>query len=225
MSNSQDLNSETTENLLEYIQWKDEPDYEEVAKEAFRVFTFRYQLDLLKKILPICKNWGYDEQVATELAYETFTRIWKYSKFDISKAKQKDFDKAVSFYLYRIAARLLADYKKNQEIENPFTGDEEIIRNFPDIENMDIGKERKAILKERFEHIQKALNRLTSKHKIIYLTYKQYELDTKNGEFKLPRKLLKNLREELDLTQNSIRVYKKEAFDEIDNYLKIYGSK
>lgn len=224
MSKSQDLNSETTENLLEYIQWKDEPDYAEIAKEAFRVFAFRFQLDLQKKLIPICINWGYDKQVASELAYHTFERVWKYPKFDISKAKQKDFDKAVSFYLYGIASRLLADYKKNQEIENPFTGDEEIIREFPDIDNMGMGKERKAILKERFEHIQKALNRLTPKHKIIYLTYKQYESEIKDG-YKLPRKLLKELRTELDLTQNSIRVYKKEAFDVVEKYLKTYGSK
>jgi DNA-directed RNA polymerase specialized sigma24 family protein len=224
MSKSQDLNSETTENLLEYIQWKDEPDYAEIAKDAFRVFTFRFQLDLQKKLIPICTNWGYDEQVASELAYHTFERVWKYPKFDISKAKQKDFDKAVSFYLYGIAGRLLADYKKNQEIENPFKGDEEIIREFPDIDNMGMGKERKAILKERFEHIQKALNRLTPKHKIIYLTYKQYESEIKDG-YKLPRKLLKELRTELDLTQNSIRVYKKEAFDVVEKYLKTYGSK
>lgn len=224
MSKSQDLNSEATENLLEYIQWKDEPDYTEIAKEAFRVFTFRFQLDLQKKLIPICTNWGYDEQVASELAYHTFERVWKYPKFDISKAKQKDFDKAVSFYLYGIAGRLLADYKKNQEIENPFKGDEEIIREFPDIDNMGMGKERKAILKERFEHIHKALNRLTPKHKIIYLTYKQYESEIKDG-YKLPRKLLKELRTELDLTQNSIRVYKKEAFDVVEKYLKTYGSK
>lgn len=224
MSTSQDLNNESTENLLEYIQWKDESDYAEIAKEAFRVFTFRFQLDLQKKLIPICTNWGYDEQVASELAYHTFERVWKYSKFDISKAKQKDFDKAVSFYLYGIAGKLLADYKKNQEIENPFTGDEEIIREFPNIDNMGMGKERKAILKERFEHIQKALNRLTPKHKIIYLTYKQYESEIKDG-YKLPRKLLKELRTELDLTQNSIRVYKKEAFDVVEKYLKTYGSK
>jgi DNA-directed RNA polymerase specialized sigma24 family protein len=224
MSKSQDLNSEATENLLEYIQWKDEPDYTEIAEEAFRVFTFRFQLDLQKKLIPICTNWGYDEQVASELAYHTFERVWKYPKFDISKAKQKDFDKAVSFYLYGIAGRLLADYKKNQEIENPFKGDEEIIREFPDIDNMGMGKERKAILKERFEHIQKALNRLTPKHKIIYLTYKHYESEIKDG-YKLPRKLLKELRTELDLTQNSIRVYKKEAFDVVEKYLKTYGSK
>ncbi len=226
MSNSLDLNREPTESLLEYIQWKDEPDYSETAKEAFRVFTFRFQLDLQKKLIPICINWGYDKQVASEIAYSTFERIWRYPKFDISKAKQKDYDKAVSFYLYGIASRLLADYKKSQDEEpNPFTGDEEIIREFPNIENMEIGKERKAILQERFEYIQKALSRFTPKHKIIYLTYKQYESETNGGEHKLPRKLLKDLRAELDLTQNSIRVYKKEAFDEVEKYLKTYGSK
>lgn len=220
-----DLNSETTEDLLEYIQWKDEKDYAELAKQAFRVFTFRYQLDLHKKLIRICTNWGYDKQIASEIAYGTFERIWKYPKFDIQKANQKDYDKAVLNYLYRIASRLLANFKRSQNEEpNPFRGDEEIIRGFPDVENMSIGKERKAILLQRFELIQNALNRLTPKHKIIYLTYKQYEAETEEG-YKLPRSLLKDLRTELDLTQNSVRVYKKEAIDEIDNYLKTYGSK
>lgn len=222
---SQDLNSEATENLMEYIQWRSEPDYAEIAKQAFRVFTFRFQLILQKKLIPICKNWGYDKQVANEIAYGTFERVWKYPSFDKSKAKQKDYDKAVSFYLYGIAGHLLADYKKNQGEEgNPFTGDEEIIREFPDIANMDMGKEKKAILHDRYEHLKKALDRLKPKHKIIYLTYKQYEAETKEG-FKLPRKLLKDLREELDLTQNSVRVYKNEAFNEVETYLKIYASK
>lgn len=220
-----DLNSEPTENLLEYIQWKDDPDYTETAKEAFRVFTFRYQIMLQKKLIPICENWGYDKQVANEIAHSTFERVWKYPTFDITKAKQKDYEKAISFYLYGIAGHLLADYKKSQNEEaNPFPGNEEIIREFPDIENMEIGKERKAILQERYEHIKKALSRLTPKHKIIYLTYKQYESETKDG-YKLPRKLLKDLRTELDLTQNTVRVYKNEAFNEVETYLKNYGSK
>lgn len=222
---SQDLNNEPTENLLEFIKWKDDPDYTETAKEALRVFTYRYQLDLHKKLILICTNWGYDKQVASEIAYGTFEKVWKYPKFDFSKAKQKDYHKAIIFYLYGIAKRLLADYKKNQDKEpNPFTGDEEIICDFPDVEKMDGSLERKAILKERFEHIQKALNRLTPKHKIIYLTYKQYESETKDG-FKLPRKLLKEMRTELDLTQSSIRVYKDEANKEVDTYIKTYGSK
>lgn len=225
MNNSQDLNSETTESLLEYIQWKDEPDYAEAAREAFRVFTFRFQLDLQKKLIPICINWGYDEQVASEIAHHTFDRIWKYPKFDSSKAKQKDYDKAVKFYLYGIASNLLADYKKSENEEpNPFTDDEEIIREFPDIENISMEKEKKADLIKMQEHIKNMLDRLSPKHRIIYLTYKYYENITKEG-YKLPRKLLKDLRTELDLTQSSIRVYKKEAFDEVEKYLKIYGSK
>lgn len=224
MSNISDLHSDTTENLLEYIQWKDDPEYAEIAKEAFRAFTFRFQLDLQKKLIPICRNWGYDEQIASEIAYGAFERIWKYPKFDIAKAKYKEYNKAVSFYLYGIANHLLADYKKMEDDDYPFTGDEEIVREFPDVENMEMGKERKSILLEGFAHIQNALNRLTPKHKIIYLTYKQYESEIKDG-FKLPRKLLKKLRTELDLTQNSIRVYKKEVFEEVDKYLKIYGSK
>jgi DNA-directed RNA polymerase specialized sigma24 family protein len=222
---SQDLNNEPTDNLLEYILWKDDPGYTEIAKEAFRVFTYRYQLDLHKKLIPICKNWGYDKQVASEIAYGTFEKIWKYPKFDFSKAKQKDYQTAIIFYLYGIARRLLADYKNSQDEEpNPFSGDEEIIREFPDIENMPIALERKAVLKERFEHVQKALDRLSPKHKIIYLTYKQYEAETKDG-YKLPRRLLKDMRTELNLTQSSIRVYKDEANKEVETYLNTYGSK
>ena len=168
---SPDLNSEPTENLIEYIQWKDQRDYAEIAKEAFRVFTFRFQLDLQKKLIPICENWGYDKQVASEIAYKTFERVWKYTTYDKAKSKQQDFDKGVSFYLYGIASRLLADHKKLEDGEgSPFTGDEEIIYEFPDIENMEIPKERKAILMDKYQHIKKALERFTSKHKVIYLT-------------------------------------------------------
>lgn len=222
---SQDLTSEPTENLMEYIQWRDQPDYAEIAKEAFRVFTFRFQLDLQKKLIPICKNWGYDKQVATEIAYKTFERVWKYPTYDKTKSKQKDYNKGISVYLYGIAGRLLADHKNFEDGDvSPFTGDEEVIHEFPDIESMDISKERKAILLDRFEHIKKALERFTPKHRIIYLTYKQYESEIKDGH-KLPRKLLKKLRTELDLTQNSIRVYKNEAYNEVETHLKTYGSK
>jgi DNA-directed RNA polymerase specialized sigma24 family protein len=218
---SQDLKSETTETLMEYIQWKDEPDYAENAKEAFRVFTYRFQLDLQKKLIPICKNWGYDEQVAAEIAYCTFERVWKYPTYDKAKSRQKDFDKGISFYLYGIASHLLADYKKIEDGEvNPFTGEEGIVWDFPE----DTNKERKAILANRQEHINKLLQRLSPKHRVIYLTYKQYESEIKDG-YKLPRKLLKKLRTELDLTQNTVRVYKNEAFNAVEIYLKNYGSK
>lgn len=225
MDNSQNLNNEATESLLEYIQWKDEPDYAGIAKEAFRVFTFRYQLELLQKLIPICKNWGYDKQVATEIAYEAFNRIWQYPKFDLTKSKQKDYHKAITFYLFGIAKRLLADYKKNETEEpNPFSGEEDLIRDFPDIEILEIGKERKAQLQKLYELLNEALSKLSPKHKIIYLTYKQYESITSDG-YNLPRHLTKKLQDELDLTQNSIRVYKKQAIEAINTHIKIYGSK
>jgi len=223
MSISQVLNYESTENLLEYIQWKDDPDYSEMAKEAFRVFTFRYQLELLKKLTPICKNWGYDEQVATELSYETFARIWKYPKFDLSKSKQNDYDKAITFYLFAIAKRLLADCKKSESEEpNPFTGDEDIILDLPDIATDN--KIRKAELQRMYNLLNDALSKLTPKHKVIYLTYKHYESLTNEG-YNLPRHLTKKLQDELDLTQNSIRVYKKQAIEAVNAHIKIYGSK
>lgn len=222
---TEDLHSEQTENLLIYIQWKEDSEYIEIAKEAFRVFTFRFQLELQKKIIPICRNWGYDDQVASEIAYGTFDRIWKYPTYDKSKSKQEDFDKGVVFYLFGIGSRLLADYKKIEDGDiYPFSGDEEIVYDFPALVKMNLSIERKAILQNRYEHINNALNRLTPKHKIIYLTYKQYESEIEDG-YKLPRKLLKKLRDELDLTQNTVRVYKNEAFKAVDIYLNTYGSK
>jgi DNA-directed RNA polymerase specialized sigma24 family protein len=220
-----DLKTESSEDLLVYIQWKDEPECAETAMEAFRVFTFRFQLDLMKKLITTCRNWGYDDQVASEIAYKTFEKIWLYPTYDKSKSKQTDFDKGVVIYLYIIASHLLADYKKLEDGDiNPFTGDEEIIYEYPDIDNLNQTKERKAILQSRYDHIKNALDRLTPKHKIIYLTYKQYESEIKDG-YKLPRKLLKKLREELDLTQNTVRVYKNEAFNAVEIYLNTYVSK
>lgn len=217
----QNLEKETTETLLEYIRWKEDVGYVEIAKEAFRVFTYRYQIDLQKKLIPICKNWGYDRQVATEIAYSTFERVWKYPTYSKEKSKQTDFEKGLMFYLYGIARRLLADYKKFENGDgNPFTGDEEIVWDFPE----DANKERKAILADRQEHIKNLLGRLSPKHRVIYLTYKQYESETKGGR-KLPRELLKKLRTELDLAQSTVRSYKNEAFNEVEIYLKTYGSK
>lgn len=221
----QDLLIEDPHDLVEYIQLKDDPEIADTAKDAFRAIMHLYQKALMEKLIPICENWGYDRQIALEIGHQTFEQLWKYPGYDKKKAKQKDPKMAMLFYLFRIARRKLADYKKNDEgTGNPFTGDEEIVWEFPDIGSIETTPERKAILVDRYELIKKALSRLTNKHKIIYLTYKQYEEELNSG-YKLPRELLKSLREELDLTQNSVRVYKNEAFKAVDDYLKLYGSK
>ena len=61
---------------------------------------------------------------------------------------------------------------------------------------------------------------LSEKHKIVYLTYKAYE---NTGKKNLPRSVGKKLRDKLNLVQNSIQVYKKEANDHINNYLKAFN--
>ena len=53
------------------------------------------------------------------------------------------------------------------------------------------------------------LSCMKEKHRIVLLTYLAYET---NGK-KLPRSLTLKLRTQLNLTQDSIRVYKKEALD------------
>jgi len=216
----QDLQDESPENLIEFIQLKDDPDFADSAEDAFKALMFGYQKELLKKLIPICRGWGYDDQVALEIGHKTFEKIWKYPAFDNSKTKL-----AMLFYLFGISSRLLADYKKNEEGEvSPFKGDEEIITSLEAVFSSDEPVERKAVLVERQTLIGKALERLGPKHRVIYLTYKYYEHLLEPGQT-LSRSLLKKLRDELDLSQSSVRVYKNEAVKIVDDYLKIYGSK
>jgi len=221
----QDLEKETTADLIEYIKWGSNPKDKEIAEDAFMAFCFRFRDDVQRKCRIICRNRGYDNTIADEIAEKTFARFLKYPKYDGKKCKSGDIDKCVRLYLYGFAGNILSDYVSAEKRgPNPFTGDEEIITDFPDMEAMDIDTERKAILQKQFEIVKGALDRLTPKHKIIYLTYKQYEYFLNQG-FYFPRSFLKRLQDELGLSQASIRVYKKEAFDKVEEYLTIYGKK
>lgn len=217
-----DFEHETTEDLIEYIRWKSKPEDIKVAEDAFRAFCFRFQKDITHKCRVIATNWGYDNHVGDIIAERTFARFWKYGKFDKTKSKVADIDTGVRLYLYKFAKNELSNYKKEQTGElNPYTGVEEIVTEFPSIDISKVPIEKRAELKRIQEIIEKALARLTPKHKVIYLTYKAYQQEGHN----LPRSLLKKLRNELDLVQASVQVYKKEAYDTVDEYLKLYGSR
>lgn len=221
----QEFATETTEDLIEYIRWINIPGDKQTAEDAFRAFCFRLGPELQKTCRVICGNRGYDNSVADEIAEITFGRFLKYPRYDQKKCKSGETDKCVLLYLFKIAKRVLSDYVSAQKKPpNPFTGDEEIVTEFWDIEAMDIPSERKAILLKEYEIIKTALERLGPKHKIIYLTYKEYEAEL-NAGFNLPRSLLKRLQDELCITQASIRVYKKEANEKIKEYLTLYGKK
>jgi RNA polymerase sigma factor (sigma-70 family) len=221
--NWKELESEKTEDLITYINWKNDPALIETAEAAFHAFCFRFQQDIAHKCRTICINRGYDQDLGDDLAQRTFERFWKYPNYDHRKSNVEDYDTGVKLFLYRYATNLLNDFYRasNNSNPNPYNGDEELIYDYPNIENISGSAEKLKVIKEQFEHVKKALDRLGPKHKIIYLTYKQHEQEG----FKLPRHLTEKLRKELQLTQATIQSYKKEAFDKIKEYIDIYGSK
>ena len=218
----QDLQSESTFDLIDFIKYKGEAEYSELAESAFLAFTFRFRKEVIDKCRKIGRNWGYDNEVADGIAEAAFERFWQYPYgFNAARCKNPEPDNCVRFYLFRIANHCFFDYVKHLTLEetSPYDGSEDVVVEFPAIDNLDISDSKKEDLKKMRDLIDAALKTLTPKHKVIYLTYKAYE---KEG-YKLPRPLLEKLREDLNLSQNSIRVYKKQAFQAIEKHLKNHG--
>jgi RNA polymerase sigma factor (sigma-70 family) len=216
-----ELENESTETLIEYIQWRNDPELAATAEDAFRAFCFRFQADVAKKCRIICRNLGYDNDTADDLAQRTFARFLKYPKFNFNKAPSKNYDTAVKFYLYGIAQTQLYNLYHEKEQNNPYIGDEELVYELVPVENLNVKAEQRNELKARYDLMKKALERLGPKHTVIYLTYQRYQ----EKGFKMPRSLLEKLRTELQLTQATVQFYKKEAYDKIKEYLEIYASK
>ena len=220
----EELADEPTIDLITYIQWGNQLEHKVLAEDAFIAFCFRFRDRIQRTCRIIAEKRGFDDKVADKIAEDVFEKFRKYPKYNNAKCKHGKIDKCVEIYLYRFAERGLLDYIVG--LSSPFSGDEEIITEFPDIEEMDFTSERKAILLKEQEIIEKALARLSPKHKIVYLTYKRYEFDLDSGKHYLPHAFLKRLQDHLGaISQASIRVYKKQAFEKIKEYLDIYGAK
>jgi len=213
-----ELESATTAELIEYIQGKD--DFLEAAECAFRNMFIRFENELTKKCRRLTINWGFDQTTGDILSEQALNKFWeKPELFAVEKCTVKNIDRCLLFYLFKMAQNALAD--RQREIKSGRTyykGDEEIIFDFPDHADGGLPAEQLKLIKARYELTDKALSRLTSKHKIIYLTYVTWGKEGIN----LPRKLLKKLRDELDLDQDSVRVYKFEANKEVEQYLDLY---
>jgi DNA-directed RNA polymerase specialized sigma24 family protein len=218
----QDFEHESTEDLIEYIRMLDDPDMQEASRDAFRAFCFRFGDDVRKTCRVVCRQHKLDDSLADVIAEKTFKRFQKYPRYKPEKCKSGDPDDCVTLYLYGIAQTVLIDHLNG--LTKPFTGEEEIVTDFPDVEAMDIPEERKAFIRQQFELVKQALARLSSKHLPIYLTYKLYEKELSDGHY-LPRQLLKKMQDGLQLSQATIRAYKIEAFKEVEEFLKIYGTK
>ena len=220
----EDLVNEKTEDLVEFIRWGKQPEHKKLGEDAFIAFCFRFRERIQRTCRIIAEKAGYDDTVGDNIAETVFAKFFKYPNYNPLKCKSGDIDKCVELYLYKFAQRGLSDY--NTGLKSPFSGDEEIVFDFPDIEDYsDVPIEKKAELEKKYEIIKNALERLSNKHKIIYLTYKQYDEELKDGMHYLPRALQEQLQNHLVLSQASIRKYKKEALDKINEYIEIYGSK
>lgn len=214
-----DINFEilSSDELIEYISFKEE--FPNEAEKAFVVFCNRFQNDVIKTAEIYSNKYGHSEVTALDVANCTFAKVWKYHSFNKSKSKIKDVDKAIKIWLHAIVFNELMKYGVQDTCTEPDENDLSIVESIDELIVLTVGddSEKKKDLKRKLEIIERAMLGLSEKHKIVFLTYKAYE---NNGKKNLPRIVGKKLRENLNLVQSSIQVYKKEATDHISNYLK-----
>lgn len=211
--------------LLEYISFKDE--FPNEAEMAFYVFQARYQRDILQKSEVLCSKFEYNEAIAFLAATCTFDKVWKNAHtFNMKKANTKNVDKAILLWMYKILFTQILLFKNRDTCAQPTKEEDLSLINDVDglikvhaPENLEKQKE----LKENLSFLERALQRLSPKHRIIYFTYLAYKPDKDKN---IPRSVSNKLQEQLDLTQASIRVYRKEATDLVNNYInKVNGNK
>jgi hypothetical protein len=203
--------------LLDYISFKSE--YPKEAEHAFIEFCRRFEKNVIQKAEIYSSKFGYSEVVALEIAHCTFARVWKYPSFSLKKAKSKDVNKAILLWLYPIMYTQLVKYGEQNTCADPtieedlsiITDLDELVNKTSDSDDLD----HKKILKIKLEILNSALIGLSEKHKIIFLTYKAYEVPGKN----IPRTISKKLQNTLELTQNTIRLYKRDAYLHVENYI------
>lgn len=206
--------------LLDYLAMKD--DFPSEATKAFVEFCARFERDILEKAEIYCSKFHYNEVIALRVAHCTFYRVWKYPSFDQKKAKSPDPDKAILLWMYPIIFRQVIKFGKENKCEEEEEEEHEIIEDVDqliDFHGITDAESRKE-LKVKLETVERTLEALSAKHRIIYLTYRAYSRDNK----KLPRKLLVKLRQSLDLTQKSINTYKNQAEKHIQTYLNFVNN-
>ena len=211
--------------LLEYISFKDE--FPNEAEMAFYVFQARYQRDILQKSEVLCSKFEYNEAIAFLAATCTFDKVWKNAHtFNMKKANTKNVDKAILLWMYKILFTQILLFKNRDTCAQPTK--EEDLSLINDVNGLikvhapeDLEKQKE--LKENLSFLERALQGLSPKHRIIYFTYLAYKPDKDKN---IPRSVSNKLQEQLELTQASIRVYRKEATDLVNNYInKVNGNK
>lgn len=199
--------------LLKMIANKN--DDKETATKALHLFVGIYESKIRKQVEIIANNYGYNETVAFEAIRCAFNKVWLYPTFDMRKSHCKDEENAIVVWLVRIAVSQMFQYAGQGECA--MIKDEEdlsVIETATDFVESFHASELTAEQKMNCVlFLEKKMSALDEKHRIIYLTYKAYQTSGK----RLPRKLLEKLRKRLGLTQATIRVYKKQACEALND--------
>lgn len=200
--------------LLNTIANKDKDS--ELAKQALALFT-SYFLDKIKlAVEKIVFNNGYDEKVAVNALQCTFNKVWLYPTFDKRKSRCKDTEKAITIWLIKIATSQMYEFTKSGECAQIRTEEDLSVIEDPDgfIKAFKVADLEPEMKMQCLQILSNRISKLDEKHRIIYLTYKAYYVSKK----KLPRSVLTKLRKRLGLTQTTVRVYKREACELVNDY-------
>jgi hypothetical protein len=207
-----EYDSKSTEELIAIFQNKSSSNKLN-RNNAFFALVNRFKKDLLQKCEINCKRFGHSSNTAEIIAENTFKAYAKKGKFDPDEGKGNTVDDSFKIYLYGIAKNELTNFyriEQKKEKGQHYDGTERIITELPTVDLNNLSTK----VKIQYEIIQS----LPPSHKTIYLTYAAHERAGCN----LPKKLQEELRQHLgNVTQNTIRSYKKEAHDKIKQGLKI----
>lgn len=207
---SKEFENFSTERLIDLCQTSGHPNRD----EAFFQIVYRFREKILNLCEIRCNRFNQNINVAEQLANTVFERYYEKGNFNPDKGKSKTVDESFLLYLAAIAKNELTNIFRDQKrkIEGKWSdGLEKIVTEIPDLPKNPSDENLITY---------KILNELPYKHLVIYLTYLSYE----NTGSNLPKHLLKQLRETLNISQNTIRTYKKEAIDKIKSALEIYKS-
>lgn len=200
--------------LLKVIANKDKDP--ESAKRALALFASYFEDRIKLEVEKIVFNHGFNEQVAVNAIQCAFNKVWLYPTFDIRKSHCKNPEKAITIWLIRIATSQMYEFTKSGECANIRTEDDlsviEDAEGF--INSFDVADLEPEMKMQCLQFLSNRISKLDEKHRIIYLTYKAYYVSKK----KLPRSVLAKLRKRLGLTQTTVRVYKREACELVNDY-------
>ncbi len=204
----------STEELIETVLDKQLDD--ERRYVALSHLILEYREELLKICEFICKSHGHDFTTAEDLTNEVFEKFFeKAEKFDVKRDSKLTVEELFMLYLNKMARNALVDRHRawKRKEASPYDGTETIQRHLPKMsaEQIEDAPYQVRILYDVVQSFSKS-------HQAIFLTYRLYK---KEG-FTLPRKLLKSLREECCLKQNTVNRYLKEVNDAIDIAEKSY---